>query len=261
MPLAKLINDKYWATPSIYNPMATYLTGKSFSGTSTAPGRPVADPGPTRIVPPSSAGLTANTTPLSAAMSLYSTGYQWSIVSSPGGASISNASSSNATLNTNGDGTYTIRLITSRGTTLSAPVNVDIIVTTGAVDARSLRFADIKAILQAARPTGACTDCHAASAGNAGVPPIWYTDIDRNGNGGVEATNNKTDDDNHWFYKELRGRINFTDWVASPLLRKPSGNHHNGGLHSRFDATLTPGAPDREDYDKILGWIMNGAPE
>lgn len=257
MPLAKLINDKYWATPSIYNPMATYLTSKGFTGTSTAPGRPVADPGPNRVVQQSSSTL-------SAAMSLFSTGYQWSIVTDPiGGATIANANSSTATLTTAGNGTYVIQLITSRGTTLSTPVTVDVKVdSTLTYNPTALRFSDIKAILQEpTRPSGACTDCHFASANNSGVPPIWYTDIDRNGIGGVEATNNKTNDDNHWFYKELRGRINFTDWVASPLLRKPSGNHHNGGLHSRFNATLTPGAADREDYDKILGWIMNGAPE
>lgn len=258
MPLSKLINDKFWATPNIYNAMATYLTSKGFTGTSTAPGRPVADPGPNRVVQQS-------TSTLSAAMSLFSTGYQWSIVTDPvGGATITNANSSTATLTTAGNGTYVIQLITSRGTTLSTPVTVNVVVNSALTyNPTALRFADIKAILQEpTRPSGACTSCHVASAGNAGVPPIWYTDIDRNGNGGVEVTNNKTDDDNHWFYKELRGRINFADWAASPLLRKPSGNHHNGGLHTRFNISAQPpGHADREDYDKILGWIMNGAPE
>ena len=49
--------------------------------------------------------------------------------------------------------------------------------------------------------------------------------------------------------------------VSGALLRKPSGNHHGGGLVTGFNAALTPGAVGREDYDKILGWIMNGAPE
>lgn len=253
MPLSKLINDNYWATPSTYNAMATYLTSKGFTNTATRAGRPVADPGPSRVVQQS-------TSTLSAAMSLFSTGYQWSIVTDPvGGATIANANSATATLTTTGNGTYVIQLITSRGATLSAPATVNVVVNSALTyNPTALRFADIKAILQEpTRPSGACTGCHTTNGG----PPIWYIDIDRNGNGGVEATNNKTNDDNHWFYKELRGRINFTDWVASPLLRKPSGNHHNGGLHSRFDASLTPGAADREDYDKILGWIMNGAPE
>jgi len=266
MPLSKLINENFWATPSAYNPMLTFITGYTPDAGATypyaamgglRPGRPIADPGPHRVVQQS-------TSTLSAAMSLFSTGYQWTIVTDPvGGATIANANSSTATLTTTGNGTYVIQLITSRGTTLSAAATVNVVVNSALTyNPTALRFVDIKAILQEpTRPSGACIGCHTASAGNGGVPPIWYTDIDRNGNSGVEVTNNKTNDDNHWFYKELRGRINFTDWVASPLLRKPSGNHHNGGLHSRFDASLTPGAADREDYDKILGWIMNGAPE
>lgn len=250
MPLAKLISDKYWSTPGIYTDLATYLTGKGYTNTSTAPGRPIADPGPSRVV------KTSPTT-LSAAMSLFSTSYQWSIVTDPvGGATISNATSSTASLNTAGNGTYVIQLITRRNGVSSAPATVNIVVNSAlSYTPSALRFTDIKAILQAARPSGACTGCHTPSAPGGGVPPIWYTDYDRNADGATNAT------DDNWFYTELRGRINFADWVASPLLRKPSGNHHNGGLHSRFDATLTPGAADREDYDKILSWILNGAPE
>ena len=66
---------------------------------------------------------------------------------------------------------------------------------------------------------------------------------------------------NHWFYTELRGRVNFTDWIASPLLRKPSGNHHNGNLRLGFDTSLAPGAAGRADYDKFVSWIVNSAPE
>lgn len=257
MPLAKLIADKYWATPGISNTMATYLTSKGFSGTSTAPGRPVADPGPHRVVPGPSATL-------SAAMSLFSTGYQWSIQTDPvGGATITNANTSTATLNTAGNGTYVIQLITSRGTTLSTPVTVNVVVNSALTyNPTALRFADIKAILQTGG--GGCTGCHAQSNSGSGVPPIWYTNYDRNADGAEDLMGGTNVLDNQWFYRELRGRINFTDWVASPLLRKPSGNHHGGGALplTGFDIrTEPPGHADRVDYDKILGWIMNGAPE
>jgi hypothetical protein len=86
------------------------------------------------------------------------------------------------------------------------------------------------------------------------VPPIFYTDFDRNGDGVVDAT------DDLWFYTEVRGRINFTDYIASPLLRKPSGNHHFGGLRPGFDTTAVPGDPARQSYDLIVNWILNGAP-
>ena len=60
---------------------------------------------------------------------------------------------------------------------------------------------------------------------------------------------------------EVRGRINFTDLVGSALLRKPSGNHHNGGVRPGFDTSLLPGDPGRIDYDKFVAWILRGAPE
>ena len=250
MPLAKLIYDKYWSTPAIYNTMATYLTSKGYTNTSTQPGRPIADPGPDRVV------LQATST-LSAAMSLYSSSYQWSVVTDPvGGATIANAGSALATLNTTGNGTYVVQLVTGNGTTLSTPATVTIVVDSALTyNPTALRFTDIKTILQAVGG-GQCTSCHKANGNGAVIPPIWYTNIDRDDSGAVNAT------DDHWFYTELRGRVNFTDIAASPLLRKPSGNHHNGGQRSGFITTnRAPGHIDREDYDKILGWILNGAPE
>ena len=62
------------------------------------------------------------------------------------------------------------------------------------------------------------------------------------------------------FYAEVRSRINFTDVVASPLLRKPSGKHHNGLQLANFDARQLPGDPLRSDYDKFLNWILADAP-
>ena len=85
--------------------------------------------------------------------------------------------------------------------------------------------------------------------------PIVYDDLDRNGDGTVDAT------DDLWFYTELRGRINFTDVIASPLLRKPSGKHHAGGLLGGFDTSKAPGDPLRANYDLFLNWILNGAPQ
>lgn len=248
MPLAKLIYDKYWSTPSIYNTMATYLTGKGYTNTAVQPGKPVADPGPSRVVK-------AAAVPLSAAMSLFSSTYQWSIVTDPvGGATLSNATSSSATLNTAGNGTYVVRLVTGNGTTTSAAVDVTIVVDSAlAYNPTALRFSDIKTILQAGG--GGCTTCHQAGGNGTVTPPIWYTDYDRDASGGYTAA------DDHWFYTELRGRINFSDIAASALLRKPAGHHHNGLQRTGFDDSQTPGNAARVDYDKILGWILNGAPE
>ena len=60
--------------------------------------------------------------------------------------------------------------------------------------------------------------------------------------------------------EEVRSRINFTDLAASPLLRKPSNNHHGGKLVAGFDASKAPGSAERVRYDLFLNWILNGAP-
>ncbi|MEN9538593.1 MAG: hypothetical protein RLZZ126_828 [Pseudomonadota bacterium] len=248
MPLAKLIADKYWSTPSIYNTMAGYLAGKGYADAYERPGRPIADPGPDRVVKQMS-------TQLSASMSLFSTGYEWSIASGPAGASLSGATTATPTFTAVSAGTYTLQLITtgSRGRSPAAQFRL-VVMPALTYDPTLLRFADIKTVLQAGG--GTCTTCHQAGGNGLVLPPIWYTSYDRAGTGnGADATNDL------WFYTELRGRINFSDIVASPLLRKPAGHHHNGGLRTGFDTTLLPGAAGREDYDKILGWILNGAPQ
>lgn len=262
MPLAKLVYDKFWTTSAMNAEMATYLSGTTYSADANKqPGRPVADPGPDRVVK-------TLTPTLSASMSLYSSAYSWTVTSVPGGqtASLSSSTASNPTLTVSATGSYQVQLVTSNGSTSSTAKSLTVVVDTALADPSLLRFSDIKAILQTGGQTaGQCTQCHKSGGNGTVTPPIWYSDIDRNGVNGMEATNDKSTDDNHWFYKELRGRINFTDIAASPLLRKPSGNHHNGGLvggaGGGFDTSLTPGAAGRSQYDKILGWILNGAPE
>jgi hypothetical protein len=142
-------------------------------------------------------------------------------------------------------------------------------------------FANIKAILQNGN-TVACAGCH--FNGDFGVgytysPPIAYAgalggDFDRDGDGDVDA------DDDREFYKALRGRVNLTEFLASPLLRKPTGNHHAGGKVLQKDASdlgyatacvASPGFPQclpfttfgaysQAVYDTFLDWIEHGAP-
>ncbi len=248
MPLAKLIYDKYWSTPSINGPMAQYLVGKGYSDGAARPGRPIADPGLGQLVK-------SRSTRLSGAMSLYANTYQWSITSGPAGASLSDSSSQLTTLSTVADGTYVVQLVVGNGVSVSSPVSTTVVVNSAlSYEPQALRFADIKTILQASG--GGCTTCHQAGGNGAVIPPIWYSSYDRAGTGNPnDATND------HWFYTELRGRINFADLTSSPLLRKPAGNHHNGGRRSGFNADLIPGDAGRADYDKVLSWILNGAPE
>lgn len=254
MPLAKLVYDTYWGTSSINRPMADYLTGKGFADAADGrPGRPVADPGPGRVV------KTLSTT-LDGSMSLYSSSYQWAIAAGPAGATLSGATTVAPTLTAITDGAYTLQLISSNGMVSSKPQTMTVVIDRSlAWDPSAVSFSDIKTILQAG--TGSCTTCHISTkipATQTLTPPLFYDDYDRAATGvATDATNRQ------WLYTEVRSRVNFTDIAASALLRKPSGNHHGGGVVALngFNAELQPGAPGRLGYDKILAWILRGAPE
>ena len=258
MPLAFLIYDRFFST-SMAGSVATFLQGEGLNardgnGAILIPGRPIADPDSERT-------LRLGATTLSALRSLFSTAYQWSFVSNPGGATLTNPNTAQPTFNATVNGTYILQLVSSRGSLQSAPVQLRLVVNNALSPApAAIRFSssanpaeNIKTTLQAN-----CSSCH-TSGGNA---PIIFTNIDRNGDSLIDAT------DDLWLYTELRGRINFTEIAASPLLRKPSGNHHNGGLRNGFDTSLTPGQlvggqanAGRGNYDMFLNWILNGAPQ
>ena len=263
MPLAKIVYDTFYGSTSPET-LATFLQDRGYiakdnNGRALRPGRPVADAGPDRVV-------RQGATTLSASKSLYANGYQWSLVSGPtGGATLSNAATAAPTFAASVDGAYVVQLIATNATsnsaanatTSSAPALLRIVVDSSlALAPINIRFADIKTVLQSA--SSGCTNagCHAiASAGGTGAPLV-YGNIDRNGDGIIgDAT------DDAWLYAEVRSRINFTDVVASPLLRKPSGNHHNGAQRPGFNTSVAPGQANRASYDLIVNWIANGAPQ
>lgn len=250
MPLAKLVYDKYWSTPSIYAPLGNYLVAAGYADGNLMPGRPVADPGPDRVIK-------SGSTTLSAAMSLYSSTYRWRVTS--GAATLSSATDAQTVFTaTGGNGTYTVELVTGSTTAQSTAKTLTIVVdSTLATDPAALRFGDIKTVLQGG--AGNCLNCHVSTknpATQTQVPPVFYDDYDRSGTG--NSTTNLA-----WLYNDVRGRINFTDIVASPLLRKPAGNHHGGGpvALAGFDTSRPVGNSGRADYDKLVGWILNGAPQ
>ncbi len=259
MPLAKIVFDAFWSSnrPEL---LANFLATKGInvrdaSGAVPRPGGPVAIPGPDRVVRP-------GTSILSGAESQFATGYAWSIVSGPAGASLANATSAQASFSATANGTYVVQLVASNGSRQSAPAQLRVVVDSALAQApAAIRFADIKAVLQS--DAAGCKICHTPNPNvdpddpTAVVhrPPLYYTDEDRNGDG---IAGDATDD--AWFYAEVRSRINYTEIASSALLRKPSGNHHKGGLRKGFDASKTPGDPARAQYDLFLNWILSGAP-
>jgi hypothetical protein len=246
MPLVKLIWDRFWGTTTAMT-LGDFLqaqgqTVKDASGNMLMPGRPLADPGPDRVTLPGA-------TPLNGANSLYANTYAWSIVSGPAGASIANASSAQATFNANTAGTYIVQLVTGNGSKQGTPTQVKIVVNPSLSPAPAdIRFTNIKSVIQ-----GTCVQCHSPT-GNLPRPPVFWADTDRNGDGSIDAT------DTLWLYNDVRGRINFTELGASPLLRKPSGHHHGGLLQPGFDTSTEPGDPLRANYDLFANWNLNGAP-
>jgi mono/diheme cytochrome c family protein len=254
MPLAKLVYDTFHAS-SGEAVLADFLVGQGLPGRDAGgavlrPGRPVADPGPDRVV-------RQGATQLSAGNSLFADTYAWSIVSGPNGtvppsgATLTDADTAQPTFNATIDGTYVLNLVASNASARSAPKPLSLVVQNALTpDPGAIRFSDIKAALQDGNE---CQGCHAPASPL--HPPIAFTNYDRDGDGGV------TPADDAWFYAEVRSRINFTEIAASALLLKPSGHHHFGKLGLGFDTSLAPGQPGRAKYDLFLNWILNGAPQ
>ena len=224
MPLAKFIYDTFWqpANPG-QQALAAFLKDQGFdvqdgSGAVLQPGRPIADPGPDRLVP-------LGATKLSAAGSLFATAFTWSVLPPANGAVpvLTNADSAQPIFNATAAGTYVLELVASNGPVRSAPARLRLFVSS--LPMPRIVFDDIKNALVSSEAT--CRSCHTPPPNDnvAGLPCSFV------GDGGADRTDRNT------FYAEVRSRVNFTDIVASPLLRKPSGFHHNGGRLTGFDSS------------------------
>jgi hypothetical protein len=207
----------------------------------------VADPGPDRTLP-------QGPSTLSGSGSLFSNTFSWSVVSGPDGAvppasvSLANATSAQATFNASANGIYVVQLVTGNGTTQGDPVQARLVVNNLLTPVpTAIRFSDIKTTLQ----TAGCTACHTPG----GPPPILFANIDRNGDGVIDAT------DDLWFYTDVRGRINFTDLMRALCCASLPATTMEGGLRPGFDTSALPGNAARVNYDLFLNWILNGAPQ
>lgn len=254
MPLAFLVYQDFWNDASAPQLLADYIdsvlgaqTATDSGGKPLRPGRAIADAGPDRVV---RAGANAT---LYGGNSLFASSYLWTIVSQPGGgdAALTNATSATATFHATVTGDYVVRLAVNGGTSGDKVQSVTITVDSSFQDPGTIGFDTVKALLRNVSHTAGqkCADCHVVSHTSA-LPPVFYDSaIDRDRSGGVTGT----DDD--WLYREVLSRINFTDITASPLLRKPSGHHHNGS--AVIDTSTAAGL---RNYSKLYHWILAGAP-
>lgn len=243
MPLGLLNFDSFWdasnKAPLLGSFLADFSHGNS-DGTTLQPGRPVG------IIAAPRRSKTPMT--LSGQDSAFATSFQWSIINAPSGSNptLSDTSSARPVLNTDMDGDYTLQLIVNNRNQQSTAKTVTISIANNdpsLIAPRDLRFSlHIKPVLQSDAPGPDCDSCHAdpntAANPRYGIP-LYYTDAQA---------------ENRVLYNEVRARINFKTPLDSLLLRKPSDNHHNGGLRAGFDLE-----GDRSYYDLFLSWILEGA--
>jgi hypothetical protein len=162
MPLAKLVYDVFHAS-SGEETLANFLgnqglAARDASGKPLRPGRPIADPGPDRV-------LRQGATRLSGTGSLYANTYAWSIVSVPSGslaATLTDANTAQPTFNAASDGTYVLSLVVGNESAQSAPKLMTLVVNNALTPAPNvIRFSDIKAILQDGQK---CQGCHSPAS-------------------------------------------------------------------------------------------------
>lgn len=260
MPLGLINYNHFWNDPEKAKLLATFIspfvtTGFSArhldsAGKIILPGRVLARAGLDRVTKPN-AGITLN-----AGSSLFASSYRWSLITSPAGSSVTLSAASAIRTDFTADlvGDYTLRLTaTAASTGLSKTDDVLVRVdSTLAKSPRSLTFYnDIKDELTN------CTSCHQApgNGGTKGIPVWWVADASQPQ--GIPTTSSDTA--GLGLYEQVLSRANLEDVALSQILKKPSGNHHFGGLRTGFNTELSVGIGGRSSYDKFVNWISEGA--
>jgi hypothetical protein len=255
MPLAQIPHQDFWSS-SAPQTLASFVDAMTAPGIATLngaplmPGRPIADPGPDRMV------RTGANAVLTGENSLFATSYSWTGVSGPSNPLITNPTGMVAIFNASVAGTYVINLSVNGG---ASSKNVTVTVDDNFPDPLNIKFAQVKNVMQNVlhKGTTKCVDCHkdVSVPLPTTTPPIWYTNFDRDNDG----AKNTTDED--WFLKAVAGRVNLTEIAASPLLRKPSGNHHNAGKVIDVTDTSTSPSGGLRNYSILYNWILAGMPQ
>ena len=211
------------------------------------PGAPIADAGPDRT--------TTSPVRLFGSNSRFVERHNWRITSEPAGsdAALTDSNTSRPLLTTTVDGDYEITLLAASGTTVvsdSVHIKIDNSMSnaTSPKDPKTLTFdADIRPIFSS---TGSfdgkqCVQCHSGTDGGKidGITVFWVDEQPASGS---------------IFYQEVLARVDFKDPENSLILTKPSNNHHYGGQRAGFDLS---NPSTRINYDVMLNWILEGAPE
>jgi hypothetical protein len=261
MPLSLRGHVDFWGDKEAPVIMASFLNGVldadnqinlNSDGGIDKPGASIADAGPDRS--------DSSPTRLLGANSRFVNRYSWSIISTPVGgeaATLTGANTISPFLTAAIDGDYVIQLTASNGKQSDSDTVLIKVNSALSVDPKDLLFMDaggtclltpeeVCTIFETVAPTGGdCVQCHdPMNVGfEPGIPVWWVPDAQQP----VPGTT---------FYEEVRLRVNFNDPTQSPILTRPTGEHHFGGLRSGFEVN---NPTNRQNYDKILNWIMAGA--
>jgi mono/diheme cytochrome c family protein len=264
MPLGLLNFQNFWGDSEKAELLASFIApyvsnSSNFSsrrldsnGNIIEPGeRIIARAGPDRVTRPGAA-IT-----LDAGASLFADRYRWEIVSRPGGstASLSNDGNRRTSFTADTDGEYKIRMTASNSSGGSSRSDKLLIVVDSALVTapRALSFyTDISGFMGAN-----CISCHSNGGSVQGIP-VWWT-----GDGSQPFAVPPAGTPSLGLYEQVMARVN-PDYVEnSLLLKKPSGNHHYGGMiggaSGGFDTSETVGSGGRDDYDMFVNWIAEGA--
>ncbi len=259
MPLSLLNYNNFWEDNSKPNLLATFIAPHvqditqylDSTNNMLQPGLPVARAGVDRV--------TKTNAPISlnAISSLFSDSFSWDVISRPLGAITQLSSQTNSLISFEADmiGNYTIQLtaVNSESSRSDTDLMTILIDDTLAKEPRDLSFYnDITGEL-----LNCSNQCHSATATETinGIPVWWVTD-------NLQTTApplDNTDTPALGFYELIRARINLNDIENSLLLKKPSNNHHFGGLRFGFQDTESVGSPLRASYDRFVNWISEGA--
>lgn len=234
MPMSLRNFERFWKTPDGAPALlAAYLSEPSLydsAGRVIQPGLPVARPGASRSVKATASG----TVQLDGTGSYFARAYAWRIVSAPGGATLSSASSARPVLNVTSNGEHVIELAVSnsRGTDTE---RITLTVNSALLRAPDeLTFVDDVMPVLGSSDNSACTTCHMDGGGYAGIPVFWSSDAG--------------------LYRRVMERVDLRDPENSKLLTKPTGLNHGGGIQLNL---LAPA--DKARYDTLLNWIRSGA--
>jgi hypothetical protein len=187
---------------------------------------------------------------LDAAASLFADSYRWKLLSSPAtsSATLTSPNKSRTDFSADTNGLYVVRLTATSSESGSSDADtVTIALDDTSTAPRSLTFyPDITTVLD-----DECLSCHANGGSVDGIP-VWWTDAQPFAVPPVVTPS-------LGLYEQAMART-IPDYIEdSLLLKKPSGQHHNGDLRGGFDTSLSVGAAGRAHYDTFVNWIAEGA--